>query len=120
MTPFKLDGEEYADEFKITAKVIACPLGHGPENEQCAPKCDRYEKLPWYSHPKDAVTTSPQSRRRRRDTIKEQAETQIEPETKTIKVYHPCKFVSKDVDMCFTDDNGQPGKGPLCLEFYAK
>ena len=104
LTPFKLDGEQYADEFKLTAEVSACPLGKF--EDQCGFKdgCNekRYENLPWYSDPNNVT-----GRRRRRETVKAQPQTT----SKIINIYHPCKVVSENKPKCFPDENGQPGKG---------
>ena len=105
LTPFKLDGEKYADEFKLTAEVSACPLGKTEDQCGFEDGCDekRYENLPWYPDPNNVTGR----RRRRETTVKAQTKTSYEK----INIYHPCKVVSEDEPKCFLDENGQPGKG---------
>ena len=106
LTPFKLEGGKFADEFKITAEVSACP--HGPFGDQCGFKADcatsRYDGLDWYPNPNDVVVGG----RRRRATVINQA--QVQSTTKTVDIYHPCKVVTEDMSVCFNDKNGNPGK----------
>ena len=101
-----MDGEEYGDEFKITAIVSACPLGPSDSGDKCGFKdgCkkDRYVNQTWYPEPNGVIAR----RRRRRDTTEAQTQTT----ERTLDIYHPCKFVSEDIPMCFSDDNDEQGK----------
>ena len=108
LTPFILDGKQFAEEFQLTAEVSACP--HGPYGGLCTLGADcetRYDGVDWYTN---HVTSR---RRRRQDTGESQ--TPIRTSIKIIDVYHPCKYVSEDVSMCITDDNGELGKGAFFI-----